>query len=67
MAWHQIESDGNWTHKRHKASYMLDSAGDINNPPDENDQLAEGSVAYTADMLNIYQKNASGQWVKVGG
>ena len=66
MAWHVIESDGSWTGEKHKAAYMLDSASDINSPPAENSQLAAGSFAYTADLGNLWQKDATGTWVKVG-
>lgn len=66
MAWKVIESDGSWTGEKHKATYMLDNATDINSPPAENSQLEAGSIAYTADLANIWQKNPSGQWVKVG-
>lgn len=67
MAWKVIESEGSWTDEPHKATYMLDSAADINSPPAENSKLSAGSIAYTADLVNIYQKNSSGTWVKVGG
>lgn len=66
MGWKKIESDGDWTEQKHRATYMLGSAADINSPPEENSQLDAGSIAYTADLANIWQKNASGQWVKVG-
>jgi len=66
MAWTKIDSDGDWTEHKHKATFMLDSVLDIVSPPSENSQLDAGSIAYTADMANIWQKNASGQWVKVG-
>lgn len=29
--------------------------------------LAPGTVAYTADMTNIFQKDLDGTWAKVGG
>jgi len=67
MAWKLIESDGDRTDKVFKGEYMLGSAADINSPPTENSRLEAGSLAYTADLTNIWQKNASGQWVKVGG
>ncbi len=67
MAWTRIESDGDWTKGKHKAEYMLETAADIGSPPAENSLLEAGSIAYTADLTNIWQKNASGQWVKVGG
>ena len=66
MAWTKIDSDGDWTEQKHKATFILDSVLDIVSPPSENSQLDAGSIAYTADMANIWQKNASGQWVKVG-
>ena len=67
MAWTRIETEGDWRKEKCRASYLLGSSADINSPPEENSQLAPGSVAYTADLTNMWQKNASGQWVKVGG
>lgn len=66
MAWRVIESDGSWAGENHKAAYMLDNAGDIGTPPPENSQLLPGSIAYTADLKNIWQKDNNGQWIKVG-
>lgn len=67
MGWHILESDGDWTGNTHRATYLLDAAGDIGTPPAENTQLAPGSIAYTADMANMWQKDGNGSWVKVGG
>ena len=67
MAWTKIESEGDWTNGKHRAEYMIGTSADINSPPEENNKLLPGSIAYTADLTNMWQKNASGQWVKVGG
>lgn len=67
MAWKLIDSDGNWTKNKHRAVYMISSAADIESPPEEDSQLDAGSIAYTADLTSIYQKDAADQWVKVGG
>ena len=67
MAWKLMESNGDRSKDKYQAEYMIDSANDINSPPAENSKLDAGSIAYTADLLNIYQKSAGGQWVKVGG
>ena len=67
MAWTIQESDGDWTKEKHRATYLLDSASDIVTPPEEDAQLAAGSIAYTADFSGMWQKNSSGTWVKVGG
>lgn len=67
MAWVKIESEGDWTDGKHRASFLLGSAADIYSPPAENDKLAPGSIAYTADLTSMWQKNDGGQWVKVGG
>ena len=66
MAWTLIESDGDWTENMHTASYMVDNETDIASPPKENEMLRAGSIAYTANLKNIWQKNANGTWVKVG-
>ena len=67
MAWKLLESNGDWGKGKHRAIYLIGTAADINSPPAENSQLDAGSFAYTADLTNMYQKDASGQWVKVGG
>jgi len=67
MAWKLIETEGDWTDRAHRATYMVDSAADIPSPPDENSLLSAGSVAYTADLTQMWQKDGNGQWVKVGG
>lgn len=67
MAWKLIDSDGKRNDEVFRGEYMLGSAADIGSPPAENSKLEAGSIAYTADLANMWQKNASGQWVKVGG
>lgn len=67
MAWKLIETEGDWTDRTHRATYMVDSEADIPNPPANNAKLGAGSVAYTADMTKMWQKDGNGQWVKVGG
>lgn len=67
MAWKLIDSDGKRNDEVFRGEYMLGSAADIDSPPAENSKLEAGSIAYTADLANMWQKNASGQWVKVGG
>ena len=66
MAWNLMESEGDWTEKKHRATYMLDSADDISDPPDEAAGLAPGSVCYTADLAEIWQLNSSNEWVQTG-
>ncbi len=61
--WTLMESDGNWTNGKHRATYLLDTAGDISTPPEEDDQLSAGSVAYTADLGSIWLKDSNGNWV----
>ena len=67
MAWRLLDSDGDWTKEMHRATYMVDSATDIATPPEENSKLEFGSIAYTADFTGMWQKDGSGNWVKVGG
>lgn len=67
MAWAKIESEGTWVGEKHRATFLIDTAGDISDPPDENSQLAPGSIAYTADLKSIYQKDRSGNWQQIGG
>ncbi len=67
MAWKLLESEEGWEGRRHRATYMVDGPADIPSPPAENSKLAEGSIAYTADLTQMWQKDGNGQWVKVGG
>ena len=64
MAWTKVEDD---PHLDHKESFILDDASDINAPPASYGECAAGSVAYTPDLLNIYQKGNDGNWHKIGG
>lgn len=43
---------------------LIDSAADVPNLPED---CAPGSLAYTADMSYVVQRDNHGQWVQVGG
>ncbi len=69
MAWNLVGADNSWDGNgagKTRCTYLLDAAADIESLPDENSKLSPGSIAYTADMRDIWQKNGQGEWVKVG-
>jgi hypothetical protein len=46
---------------------MLDSAADISNGTEPGKSGSIGSLAYTAGFGSMWQKDAHGAWVKLGG
>lgn len=67
MSWNLQESEGEWPGRPARRNYLISSASDISSPPEDDDQIAPGSAAYTADMNNMFIKNPEGVWTKVGG
>lgn len=67
MAWTLIKlgGDGENYGEGHK-EFMLDAAGDIATEPTNAGVIAPGSIAYTADMNNVYQKKSDGTWAEIG-
>lgn len=49
------------------AEWMIDSAADISNGTEPEDSGSIGSLAYTAGFGAMWQKDAQGAWVKLGG
>jgi len=64
MSWTKTEVD---PYLDKKMNFIIDSASDIDSPPASYDDCAAGSMAYTPDMLNIFQKGNDGEWHRVGG
>jgi hypothetical protein len=46
---------------------MLDNAADISNGTEPGKSGSIGSLAYTAGFGSMWQKDAQGAWVKLGG
>ena len=67
MGWKIIDRDGDWTTPNYRGIFLLDSKTDISSPPADNAKIAHGSIAYTADLMDIYQKANNGTWTRVGG
>lgn len=67
MSWIIQERDGAWkAGPPVRRNYLISSAADISNPPADNQYIAPGSVAYTADLQDMYIKSPEGVWTKVG-
>ena len=47
-----------------KMEFLVDGAGDLPNLPAE---ASAGSIAYTATLEDMWQKDNAGVWRKIGG
>ena len=64
MAYKIIKSAGGVPESAEKAEVMIESANDLDSLPEE---LAPGSVAYTASLSLMYMKGLDGTWSQIGG
>ena len=64
MAWHLIKQ-GNGQNSNYK-EFLIDSNTDIASPP-EGVEYAPTSIAHTAGFGHMYESDASGSWVEIGG
>lgn len=64
MAWHLIKQ-GNGFNSEYK-EFLIDSTDDISDPP-TGLEYAPSSIAHTPGYANIYEADASGTWVEIGG
>lgn len=65
MAWILIRSgEANSALSGHK-EFQLDSAADINNPPEEAQKAAPDSKAWTGDYVHIWNKKNDGSWFDI--
>ncbi len=67
MAWHLISENGGKTIYSDYKEWMVDTAEDITNGSEPKHSGAISSIAFTAGYGEMWQKNASGVWVKIGG
>lgn len=65
MAWTILEQGNEYNVFSNYKEYMLDSASDINNPPDKN-EYSPGSLAHTAGYKKVYEADMDGNWVEIG-
>ena len=64
MAWHLMKQ-GNDQNSNYM-EFLLDSATDIETPP-TNYSYALGSLAHTPGVAKMWEADASGNWVEIGG
>ena len=64
MAFQSVKSSTGLAESANKCEVMIESASDLANLPDD---LAVGSVAYTASMSLMYMKGLDGTWAQIGG
>ena len=67
MAWNLIRRNNGETIHTDYVEWMLDNAADISNGTEPEDSGSIGSLAYTAGFGAMWQKDAHGAWVKLGG
>lgn len=67
MAWNLIRRNNGETIHTHYVEWMLDNAADISNGTEPGKSGSIGSLAYTAGFGAMWQKDAHGAWVKLGG
>ena len=67
MAWNLIRRNNGETIHTDHVEWMLDSAADISNGTEPKRSGSIGSLAYTAGFGAMWQKDANGAWVKIGG
>ena len=65
MAWTLIDGNNNIAKDADPMTFMVGSADDLASGPEYD--VPVGSIAYTADLANIWQMNQSGNWVAVIG
>lgn len=67
MAWNLIRRNNGETIHTDYVEWMLDNAADISNGTEPCKSGSIGSLAYTAGFGAMWQKDANGAWVKLGG
>jgi len=64
MAWHIITQGDD--QNSNYMEFLLDSESDINTPPTEYN-YAPSSLAHTPGYVKMWESDASGNWVEIGG
>lgn len=64
MAYQIVKSAGGVSESSDKCEVLIESASDLTNLPEE---IAPGSVAYTASLSLMYMKAIDGTWTQIGG
>ena len=66
MAWHLTERGNEYNQYSNYSEFLLDSADDINNVPEDAD-YSPGSIAHTAGYRKIWEADSQLNWVEIGG
>ena len=64
MAWHLITQGDD--QNSNYMEFLIDSADDISTPPTDL-SYAPSSIAHTPGFGHMYESDASGSWVEIGG
>ena len=64
MAFSVLKSTSGTQESANKVEILIDAANDLNTLPTE---YAPGSIAYTADLSQMYMKSLDGTWTRIGG
>lgn len=64
MAYKIVKSAGGVPESAEKVEVLIESSSDLSSLPDD---IAPGSVAYTASMSAMYMKAIDGTWTQIGG
>lgn len=64
MAWHLIKQGS--SQNSNYMEFLIDSVDDIDTPPAEY-SYAPSSLAHTPGYAHMYESDASGEWVEIGG
>lgn len=65
MAWHIVGYGGN-TKPAYYVEFLIDFASDIDSPPSDY-KYATGSIAHTPGYKQLWEYDANGNWVEIGG
>lgn len=64
MAFKITKSSSGAEESDNKCEVLIDSSSDLSSLPDD---LAPGSMAYTASLSDMYMKAINGTWTQIGG
>lgn len=65
--WHLMKKTRSNAERCGNAEWMLDDKANISDGSEPKDSGEMGSLAYTAGFVAMWQKDAQGAWVKIGG
>lgn len=65
--WHLMQKTRSNAERCGTSEWMLDDKANISDGSEPEDSGEMGSLAYTAGFGSMWQKDARGAWVKLGG